>query len=100
VGFGLGRRDRAAEPVVDRRIQDANNMMQTFQEENRSARKTSGPRRADRLPGLAASIPFRVHGFDTSRRGLTGRLLLVWPQLPVFDAICDRMQVQVRRRAT
>ena len=37
-------------------------MMQAFLEENRSAEKTSSPRLADPLPGLAASIPFTVHG--------------------------------------
>jgi hypothetical protein len=32
-----GRRDRVGEPIVNRRKLDANNMMQTFLAENRSA---------------------------------------------------------------
>src|SRR5271157_6020441 len=66
VGFDPRRRGRVGEPVVNRRNQDANNMMQAFLEENRSAGKISCPRRADPLPGLAASIPFTVHGFAAS----------------------------------
>ena len=57
VGLGARRRDRVAEAVVNRRNQDANNMMHAFLAWNRPARKTSYPRRGS-LPGLAASIPF------------------------------------------
>jgi len=51
-------------------------MMQTFQEENRSARKRSGLRRADPPPELATSIPFTAQGFTSVGEG---RFRFVWP---------------------
>ena len=60
VGLDLRRRDRVAEPVVNDRTQDVNNMMQAFLERTDPQKKTSAPRLAVPPPGLAVSISFKV----------------------------------------
>jgi len=65
------------EPVINRRIPDANNMMHAFLEEYRSARKNQLSPARGSTAGAGCLDPIHGSRVVAGRRGLTGRLRFV-----------------------